>query len=100
MNKEITEKKFSLNDNHESNLIGHNIIFIIQGIYAADKKNTAELKDNNTAKYQGTISGDRSGKAKIRIYGKLFDNHRGQWHCIRHLHRILNDRHYNRNREL
>ncbi|MGA9110737.1 MAG: hypothetical protein ACLPSL_01265 [Smithella sp.] len=69
MNKEITEKKFSLTTiTHLIKLVI--ILFLLfSNLYAADAQNTANSKDNNTAKYQGTISGDWSGKAKIRIYG-------------------------------
>ena len=70
MNKEITEKKFSLTT------ITHLIKFVIilfllfSNLYAADAQNTAKSKDNNTAKYQGTISGEWSGKAtSLRIDG-------------------------------
>jgi hypothetical protein len=70
MNKEITEKKFSLTT------ITHLIKFVIilfllfSNLSAADAQNTANSKDKNTAKYQGTISGEWSGKAtSLRIDG-------------------------------
>ena len=70
MNKEITEKKFSLTT------ITHLIKFVIilfllfSNLFAADAQNTANSKDKNTAKYQGTISGEWSGKAtSLRVDG-------------------------------
>jgi hypothetical protein len=69
MNKEITEKKFSLKT------ITHLIKFVIilfllfSNLYAADAQTIANSKNNNTAKYQGTISGEWSGKATVRVEG-------------------------------
>jgi len=69
MNKEITEKKFILTT------ITHLIKFVIilfllfSNLFAADAQNTANCKDKNTAKYQGTISGEWSGKAIVRVDG-------------------------------
>jgi len=69
MNKEITEKKFILTT------ITHLIKFVIilfllfSNLFAADAQNTANSKDKNTAKYQGTISGEWSGKAMVPIDG-------------------------------
>jgi hypothetical protein len=69
MNKEITEKKFSLTT------ITHLIKFVIilfllfSNLIAADAQMTANSKDKKTSKYQGTISGEWSGKANILVDG-------------------------------
>ncbi len=69
MNKEITEKKFSLTT------ITHLIKFVIilfllfSNLSAAYAQNAANSKDKNTAKYQGTISGEWSGKSTVPVDG-------------------------------
>jgi hypothetical protein len=62
MNKEITEKKFNLTI--IMRFIKYFIILFLlfSNLVAADAQRTANSKDKNTAKYQGTISGEWSGQ--------------------------------------
>jgi hypothetical protein len=69
MDKEITEKKFSLTTiMHLIKFVL--ILFLLLGnLVTADAQSTANSKDKNKAKYQGTISGEWSGKANISVDG-------------------------------
>jgi hypothetical protein len=45
------------------------LFLLFSNLFAADAQNTGNSKDINTAKYQGTISGEWSGKAIVRVDG-------------------------------
>jgi hypothetical protein len=61
MKKEITEKKFSLTIISHLIKLGMILFLLFGNFVAADTQITAKSKDKNTAKYQGTVSGEWSG---------------------------------------
>jgi hypothetical protein len=64
MNKEITQKKFSLTTITHLIKFGIILFFLFSNLVAAEAQSASKSQDNNTAKYQGTLSGEWSGQVR------------------------------------